>query len=92
MMNLQNLIDSGTAWRLEGSVGRAAMAALEAGECVLGPRPVRDTYGNLVPAWWMVAPGSLGSPESAGIDRATLDEPSDAEQRELCAAVGVEVS
>ena len=34
--DLQGLIDSGMAWRLEGSVGRAAMRAIEDGECVLG--------------------------------------------------------
>lgn len=32
---LQSLIDSGMAWRLEGSVGRAAMSAIEAGDCIL---------------------------------------------------------
>ena len=31
-IELQDLINSGTAWKLEGSVGRAAMEAIEAGE------------------------------------------------------------
>ncbi len=34
--DLQALIDSGRAWRSAGSVGRAAMAAIESGLCVLG--------------------------------------------------------
>lgn len=88
-MTTQELIDSGAAWRLEGAVGRECMAAIESGEAILGPCPVRDTYGNLVPAWWMVKPGSKGSPEFAGLDRP--DEPSADEQAELCAEVGVEV-
>jgi hypothetical protein len=90
MMDLQTMIDTGTAWRLEGSVGRAAMAAIENGDAVLGDHPRRDTYGGLVPAWWMVAPGSKGSPEYAGRERPA--PPTLAEQKARCAAVGVEVN
>lgn len=85
--NVQALIDDGSAWRLEGSVGRACMAAIEAGEAMLGPRPVRDFYGNVVPAWWMVQPGSEGSPEYAGLDRP--EEPSKEEQYQLAARIGL---
>lgn len=62
---LQALIDSGEAWRLEGSVGRAAQACIEAGDCVLGPVAVRDYYGNLIPSRDEVEPGSIGSLEYA---------------------------
>ena len=62
---LQWLIDTGTAWRLEGSVGRAAIAAIEEGRCILGPEGHYDYWGNYVPAYHEVEPGTLGSPEYA---------------------------
>ena len=86
-LETQALIDSGMAWRLEGSIGRQCMAAIEAGAAILGPRPVRDYWGNLVPAWWMITAGEIGSPEHADMDRP--EEPSDDEKVRLCAAVGV---
>lgn len=63
--NLQALIDSGDAWRLEGSIGRQCMAAIEDGVCTLGPVGHRDYYGNYVPAIHEVKAGSLGSLEYA---------------------------
>jgi hypothetical protein len=62
-MSPQGLIDSGNAWRLEGSVGRECMRALECGACHLPKVSHRDAYGNRVPAYFMVAPGSTGSVE-----------------------------
>lgn len=58
---LQELIDSGVAWRLEGSVGRSAAAALEVGACVLPEDPIKDYYGNTVPAHWMLKEGTKGT-------------------------------
>ena len=60
---LQALINSGAAWKLEGSVGRAAMAAIETGACAVGVEAHRDFYGNLVPSRDMLAPGSVGTVE-----------------------------
>ena len=60
---LQALIDSGAAWRLEGIVGRAAMAAIEAGQCAVGLEAHRDYFGNLVPSRDMLQPGSMGTVE-----------------------------
>lgn len=62
-MNLpiQTLIDTGDAWRLEGHVGRQCMGAIETGLAVLGPRPVRDYYGNRIPSRHEVKPGTKGS-------------------------------
>jgi hypothetical protein len=60
---LQALIDSGAAWRLEGSIGRAAMAAIEDGVCMLGEESHRDYWGNYVPSRHEVVPGTKGSPE-----------------------------
>ena len=62
---LQALIDSGDAWRLEGSVGRAAMDAIEQGYCVLGETGHRDYWGNYVPSRYEVEPGTKGSVEYA---------------------------
>jgi hypothetical protein len=62
---LQGLIDSGAAWRLEGSVGRAAMAAIEDGLCVLGEVGHRDYWGNYIPSRHEVEPGTKGSLEYA---------------------------
>ncbi len=79
----QELIDDGHAWHLEGSVGRELMRAIESGEARLGHRPARDYWGNHIPAWWMVEPGSLGSPEyqaDASSDFRYLDTPFDREE------------
>lgn len=89
-MSIQELIDTGQAWQLEGHIGRQCMAAIEAGEAMLGSKPHRDFYGNLVPAWWMVEAGSKGSPEFAGLDRPA--EPSTEERNAALKAVGVVLS
>lgn len=62
---LQDLINNGAAWRLEGSVGRAAMRAIEGGRCVLGETGHRDYWGNYVPSRTEVQPGTKGSVEYA---------------------------
>ena len=64
-LDLQALIDSGLAWRLEGSVGRAAHDAIESGACILGETGHRDYWGNYVPSRHEVAPGTKGSIEYA---------------------------
>jgi len=63
--NLQELIDTGMAWKLEGSVGRAAMRAIEDGECVLGEIGHKDYWGNYVPSRYEVEAGTKGSMEYA---------------------------
>jgi hypothetical protein len=62
---LQELIDTGHAWRMQGSVGRAAMYALEAGICILGEQGHNDYWGNYVPSRYEVKPGTKGSVEYA---------------------------
>lgn len=64
-LDLQELIDTGLAWQLEGSIGRAAMSAIEDGICTLGPAAHTDYWGNRVPAIHEVQPGTLGSLEYA---------------------------
>jgi len=60
---LQDAIDSGLVWRLEGHAGRSAVDAIRAGHCMLGPTGHRDYYGNYIPSRHEVAPGLPGSPE-----------------------------
>ncbi len=59
----QDLIDSGQAWRLQGSYGRTAMAMIRGGQCLLGPVGQQDAYGNYVPSRDEVQPGTPGSQE-----------------------------
>lgn len=59
--NIQQLINSGMAWRLEGSFGRTAMAYIEAGLAILGPERVTDYYGNTVGSRFDVVRGTKGS-------------------------------
>ena len=61
--SMQELINSGMAWRLEGSVGRAAMAMIESGHCMLGETSHTDFWGNYVPSRTDVKAGTKGSPE-----------------------------
>jgi hypothetical protein len=60
---LQTLINNGMAWTLQGRVGREAMAAIEAGECALGPESRRDYWGNRIPGRSEVVAGTKGSIE-----------------------------
>jgi hypothetical protein len=57
----QSLINSGTAWRLEGSVGREAMSLIDSGICALGTEGFTDYYGNRIPSRHEVLAGTKGS-------------------------------
>lgn len=63
LAGLQELVDSGMAWKLEGSVGRACMAAIEDGQIALGPVGHRDYWGGYVPSRTEVLAGTKGSVE-----------------------------
>lgn len=60
---LQEWVDSGTAWKLEGHVGRTAMDALRDGALVLPPQRENDYWGNTVPSYTDVS-DEVGSPGS----------------------------
>ncbi len=60
---LQDLINTGDAWHMEGATGRAAMACIESGACILGEEGHRDFWGNYVPSRYEVKPGTKGSIE-----------------------------
>lgn len=61
--NYQELIDTGMAWKLEGTVGRTAMDLIEQGLCTLGEQGHHDYWGNYVPSRHEVQPGTKGSVE-----------------------------
>lgn len=58
---MQYLIDSGLAWRLEGAVGRSAMDMLMSGQCMLPMKSYTDYYGNKIPSRKEVKEGTTGS-------------------------------
>ena len=58
---MQRAINSGMAWKMQGSYGRAAMEALSSGFCMLGREQCRDYYGNTIPSRDDVALGTKGS-------------------------------
>jgi hypothetical protein len=60
---MQRAINNGTVWHMQGSMGRAAMDMIRAGDCVLGTKAHRDYWGNIVPSRFDVKPGTVGSLE-----------------------------
>ena len=72
--DMQALVNSGMAWRLEGSVGRACMAALKAGYIMCGTEAKRDYWGNVVPSRYDLQAGTFGTfdfvAEAMGMDHA----------------------
>ena len=62
---LQDMINTGQAWKMEGSIGRAAMNAIRNGDCILGEEGHYDYYGNYVPSRTEVQAGTKGSVEYA---------------------------
>lgn len=58
---LQEAINSGKVWHMEGSIGRAAMSSLESGMCML-PKEVKiGYYGNRIPSRNELKKGSKGT-------------------------------
>jgi hypothetical protein len=62
-VNYQVMINGGSGWSMQGSVGRGMMDMIESGKCMLGKVGHRDYYGNYIPARGEVRPGTKGSPE-----------------------------
>ncbi len=71
---IQRLINTGMAWRMEGAIGRECMRAIEAGRAMLGTEAHRDYYGNFVPSRYDVVAGTKGSfdfvADAMGMDHA----------------------
>jgi len=58
---MQTMINDGTAWKMEGSYGRAVMNALEMGTCMLPKKRTYDYYGNTLPSRDEIKAGTKGS-------------------------------
>ena len=58
---MQNMIETGLAWKMEGAIGRSAMDLLRSGACFLPKESHRDYYGNRIPSRDEVAKGTTGS-------------------------------
>ena len=58
---IQNMINSGICWLMEGSTGRAAMECLRSGACYLPNKQFRDYYGNKIPARSELKEGTTGT-------------------------------
>jgi hypothetical protein len=58
---MQEMINTGQAWRMEGSVGREAMALLDSGACMLPQERITDYYGNTVPSRDDLKEGTKGT-------------------------------
>lgn len=59
--SIQRAINSLSAWRFQGSMGRAMMDAIEGGACMLGHEDTTDYYGNHIPSRHQVEEGTKGS-------------------------------
>jgi hypothetical protein len=59
-LSVQRAINAGH-WSMEGSYGRAMMAAINSGHCLLGPNAARDYWGNVIPSRDDVKEGTKGS-------------------------------
>jgi len=57
---IQTAINTGL-WGLQGSYGRAMMAAIEEGYCLLGQNDTHDYWGNHIPSRDQVQAGTKGS-------------------------------
>lgn len=62
---MQRLIDDGSVWHMEGSIGRNASDMLKSGECMLPKKQYNDFYGNVIPSRDDVKPGTAGSYQNA---------------------------
>ena len=58
--SIQRAINSG-AWSLQGSYGRAMMQAINDGKCLLGLKPAKDYWGNVIPSRLQVKEYTKGS-------------------------------
>lgn len=65
LAEMQEMINTGLAFKMEGSVTRRAMELLRSGACMLPLTAVVDAYGNRVPSRKELVSGTLGTFENA---------------------------
>lgn len=75
---MQEMINTGQAWKMEGSVGREAMRLLESGACMLPKEFKTDYYGNRVPSRDVLQAGTKGTLRNcqdfwAGVDDGSIE-------------------
>jgi hypothetical protein len=58
---MQSLIDSGIAWKMEGSIGREAMRLIECGACMLPKKAFSGYYGGYIPSRDELKKGTKGT-------------------------------
>lgn len=58
---MQKMINNGSVWKMEGSVGRYAMELLESGACWLPKKAHYDYYGNRIPSRDELTKGTKGT-------------------------------
>jgi hypothetical protein len=81
---MQDMINSGQAWKMEGSYGREAMRLLESGACMLPTKTLFDSYGNQVPNRLHLIKGTKGTYQNSvkfweGVESGEIDIYSDTE-------------
>lgn len=59
--DMQEMIDNGQVWHMEGSMGRAASHLLTVGICMLPKQRHRDYWGNIIPSRDDLKPYSKGT-------------------------------
>lgn len=59
--DIQNFINSGQAWLMDGKTGRRAMEYLKSGACYLPLKEYYDYWGNHIPSRTKVPKGTSGS-------------------------------
>ena len=64
---MQEMTQTGMAWRMEGAYGRAAIDSLRSGACFLPTTSRKDYYGSTIPSRYQVQKGTAGSYENAVI-------------------------
>jgi hypothetical protein len=58
---MQEIINNGHVWKMEGSFGREAMSLLECGACMLPKKSYTDYYGNRTPSRDDLKAGTKGT-------------------------------